>query len=307
MTDRILLDCGSSGAFGWSSISKFLVCPQLFFWHEKLTRERGSGSGIGAEEPLVRGSIGHAGLAHLYHRQRCTQEGRSFEDHYSPIEAMAMVAAKAGELGERMLPVAMRTVRGYVDHYVNERYRTVGVERFAKIDFHGFPYTARIDWEFEDRGGKVWIVDHKLVSKLEGKVFSRYTLSGQMLGLTHIGARTWGDKFGGVLVNFLGVNPQGYIRKPLDPSPWMLSRFPGVIARAHESIAAMREKLAADPEWIIPATPSEHTCWPYNRPCPMFELCRWGSGRAAIAAEEKIVEIGATKEEVDLGIDIFGG
>lgn len=301
---KILLDCGSSGPFGWSSISRFLVCPQLYFWHDKLVRERGPGSGIGAEEPLVRGSIGHAGLAHLYTRVKCVQEGRSFDEWYSPVEAMVRVAAKAGPMGAAMLPVAAQAVQAYVARYSQDRFRVVGVERFAQIDFHGFPYTARIDLEYEDRAGLIWICDHKFVSKIEGKVYSRYTLSGQMLGLAHIGARAYGDRFGGVLVNFIGIRPSGFLRKVCDPAPWMLMRFPDVIARAHEQIAAYRAKLAEDPSWVIPATPSEHTCWPYNRPCPMFELCRWGSGSAAIAAEE---DGDGDRENDNSPVDIFAG
>jgi hypothetical protein len=189
---------------------------------------------------------------------------------------MTRSAESFGEVGAGMLPVAARVVRGYAERRTGERHRIVGVERFARIDFHGFPYTARIDLEFEDRAGKVWLVDHKIVYKLEGKVYRRYVLSGQILGLYHIGAKEYGDRFGGVLVNLLGVDPQQYDRVTPDPAPWMLMRYPGVVARAHEQIAAIREKLKADPEYVIPATPSEHTCWPYNRPCPMFEACRWG-------------------------------
>ncbi len=88
--------------------------------------------------------------------------------------------------------------------------------------------------------------------------------------------REYGDRFGGVQVNFLGVNPPGYDRMSPEPVPWMLARFPEIVARAHEGIERERERMREDPAYVLPATPSEHTCFPYNRPCPFFAACRWG-------------------------------
>jgi len=285
---KILLDTGSSGPDGWSSISRYLRCPQLYFWHEAAEAER-DGSGFTQEPPLVRGSIVHAGLAHLYTRQKLAQEGRrdEWDRYWSPREAMELVAEKFEPAGIELLPVAERVVAGYVERRANENLRTIAVERLAVAEFCGWRYTARIDWEYEDRAGKVWIVDHKCVSKLEGKVYQRYTMSGQILGLWHIGASEYGDRFGGVQVNFLGVNPQSYDRVSPGPAPWMLARFPGVVARAHEGIERERERMKRDPEYILPATPSEHTCFPYNQPCPFFSACRWGQieGGATIGVD----------------------
>jgi hypothetical protein len=285
---KILLDTGSSGVDGWSSISRYLRCPQLYFWHEAAEAGWG-GSGFTQEVPLVRGSIVHAGLAHLYTRQRLVQEGREdeFARYYSPREAMERVAEKFEPAGIELLPVAERVVAGYVARRASENLRTIAVERLAVTEFCGWRYTARIDWEYEDRAGKVWITDHKCVSKLEGKVYNRYTMSGQILGLWHIGAREYGAHFGGVQVNFLGVSPQAYDRVSPEPAPWMLARFPGVVARAHEGIERERERMKRDPEYVLPATPSEYTCFPYNRPCPFFEACRWGriEGAATIGVD----------------------
>jgi hypothetical protein len=249
-------------------------CPQLWLWHEAARSE--GRELVRSEEPLVRGSIAHAGLAHLYARQRAIQLGENPNEFYPPSIAMAIVAEKYGALGAELLPVADRVVRGYVARYATENYRVLGVEELVQTTFCGHPYTARVDWIYMDRAQKVWIVDHKCVSKLEGKVYRRYTMSGQILGLWHIGARAYGERFGGVQVNFLAVNPQSYDRVVPEPAPWMLQRFPAVVARAHEGIAGLQKKIAADPSFVAPATPSEHTCWPYSRPCEFFEACRWG-------------------------------
>jgi hypothetical protein len=306
-SSKILLDCGSSGANGWSSISKFMVCPQLYFWNERMRALHGEGAGIGNEAPLVRGSIGHAGLAHLYTRVKLAQEGLGHDDYYSPIEAMALVAQKAGDLGTEMLPIAARVVKAYSRRYATERNRIVAVERLVTTEFHGWPYTARIDLEFEDRAEKVWIVDHKIVHRLEGKVYRRYVMSGQVLGLTHIGARTYGKRFGGVLINLLGVNPRAFDRVPPDPAPWILGRFPEIVARAREGIERVRAELKRDPEYVIPACPSEYTCFPYNHPCPMFEACRWGKtvigerrGTAGVIEENGVVKLATPSSPVDI-------
>lgn len=267
----ILLDTGSSGPNGWSSISRFLRCPELFFWTERVEEEE---KPLPLEAPLVRGSIGHAGLAHLYERARLTQRGEGFGHLLSPTEAMAAVAESFGVLGESQLPVALPVVEAYARRHALERLEIVGVERLATTEFGGHPYTARIDLEYRDNG-KVFFLDHKFVSRIAGKIHRRYTLSGQILGLWHLGAREYGSSFGGVVLNLLGVKPIDFSRSTPEPAPWMLTRFPEIVARAHEGIARERAAMR-EPGYVVQATPSEYTCWPYNRPCPAFESCRWG-------------------------------
>lgn len=281
---KILLNTGSSGKNGWSSISRSR-CLQLYFWHEQEQADGVTASpelrGSSDSSALVRGSIIHVALAHLYARQRASQLDGDPDRFYKPMEAMERVAKSFGEVGAEMLPIATAAVRGYVERYFDERLKIVAVERLVEIEFtsswgSSYPYTARIDLEYEDRSGKIWIMDHKSAASLRGSVYSRYTLSGQILGLMHIGSREYGDRFGGVQLNLIGLNPQAYDRVVPDPAPWMLQRFPGVVARMHEGIEMVRDELARDPKYVIPATPSEVTCVTTYGLCPMFDLCRWG-------------------------------
>ena len=152
-------------------------CPQLYAWgygqagaggeRAKAARER-----FPLRAPLVRGSIGHVGLAHLYARLMAAQNGADPDAYYLPTEAMGLVADSFGELGTSMLPVAARTVRAYAERFAHERWRILGVEEEEETRFGPYLYTARVDLKYMDRAGKVWFLDHKLVNKIEGKVLS---------------------------------------------------------------------------------------------------------------------------------------
>ena len=278
-SSKILIDTGPSRR-GFHRLEAHMRCARLY----ALGYGRAGSGGETAEmsrrrfppaSPLVRGSIGHVGMAHLYARLRAVQRREDPDAYYVPTEAMGIVADSFGELGQEMLPIASRTVRAYAKHYARENIEVLGVEDEEEVNFYDkFLYTARVDLEYRDRSGKVWFADHKLVNKIEGKVLSRYVLSGQFLGLAHLGARKWGDAFAGVAVNLLGVNPISFVRVAPDPAPWMLERFPEMVALTEESIARTEQLISVGRN--TPASPSEFLCYtPYGR-CPAFEMCRWG-------------------------------
>lgn len=272
MTTPILLDAGPSRC-GWHRLEAVLRCPQLYAGKRQ-------GYLDGQREPLVRGSIGHVGLAQLYARLRESQRGGDPERYMRPNEAMTRAAMEFGELGTSMLQVAAPLVKAYADHYGFERLRVLDVEREHETRFHGHLYTARIDLEVEDAAGKVWFYDHKIVSKLETKTFSRYALSGQFLGQTYLGRQAYGDRFAGIRLNILAVGNR-FERAVIDPAPWMLERFPEVVKQANEMIATidMATKVAEERDQPLPffgATTTEVSCMTPYGPCDAFELCRWG-------------------------------
>jgi hypothetical protein len=274
---KILLECGPSER-GFHRLEAYWRCGQLFAWGY-------GGGGSNAErakrfpptEPLVRGSIGHAGLAHLYARLQAVQLGEDPGQFYSSTEAMRLVAETFGELGASMLPVAAGAVADYAKHYGTESPRVIGVERPVETLFEGWRYTARIDLEVEDRAGLVWIVDHKILSSVRASAVRRYTLSGQFLGLQHLGMHVHGERFGGVQLNLIGVSPRGFHREVIDPAPWLLTRYPKLVAQAEEGIARLEaERARLGDAFVAPACPSEQVCWTAYGRCPCFELCRWG-------------------------------
>jgi hypothetical protein len=246
--------------------------------------------------PLVRGTLGHVGLAHYYARLREHRAGRDIHAYLSPDAAMSVVASRFAN-GPGLLPAVSAAVRAYANHYASERssdFEILDVEHEVETQFHGWRYTARLDLVTRE-GGKVWFYDHKFVGKIEDKTLRRYTLSGQFLGQVWLGARLcwtgpaaepgklrvkppnalFEGEFGGIKINLIGMTGPRFVRVTPDPAPWTLRRFPGIVKTAEEQIEALKDTLID--EW--PAAPSEMTCYtPYGE-CEWFDACRWGSVR----------------------------
>lgn len=261
-----LIDSGPSPR-GFHRLESFLRCPTQYWWrHVK-------GVTLPPGDPLVRGTLVHVGLAHHYAFLAATQRKvPSLADTvYAPEEAMGIVAARYAEQGERLLPVARKLLDAYVHRYPGERVRVIGIEQLLETAFEGYRYTARADLVVEDSKGKVWIWDHKVVGRIEDKVFRRYAISGQFHGLAHLGVRTFGPRFAGLLLNVIGVDGRMERRSP-EPAPWLYGRWPHVVADTERQI----ERLADLPVESWPAAASETVCvTPYGL-CDHFEACRWG-------------------------------
>lgn len=284
---RILLDTGPSPR-GWHRLEAFLRCPRLFALGYGRSGESPELAAANLARfpptlPLVRGSIAHVGLAHLYARWAASIEGQDPEVFYRPHEAMRIVAEKYGSLGAELLGPVTELMKAYCARYPKETFKVVGVEKLLEMEFAGkfggspiqIPYTARADLIYEGRDGKVWICDHKCVAKVDSGSTLRYTLSGQFLGLQWLGFHHYGERFGGVVVNFLGMQGPTFHRKVLDPAPYALEKFPATVRMAEEGIARISEDVERGVE--TPGSFSEFTCMtPYGQ-CPAFHLCRFGT------------------------------
>jgi hypothetical protein len=283
MTDssKILLDTGPSSR-GWHRLEAMARCARFYGWRYA------NGRGVGddrladptTDEKLVRGSIGHVGLAHVYARERARKLGENPDRYYFPEEAMELVARKFGSVGLEMLPTAQKAVAAYLQFYATDQFDILGVEKIYSTmvsDSRGrgpYPFTARIDLEYAESSGKIVLVDHKFISKIESKTLKRYTLSGQFLGHRWIGQAVYGDRFGGVVVNLVqvGDNPR-FSRLALPPAPGLEKRFPTTLCDLEERISAA-EAQATSPLDYTPS-PTEMTCMiPYGA-CSYFERCQW--------------------------------
>lgn len=269
----ILIDTGPS-PYGWHSIAQFLRCETAWF-HERREKAAGHES---FREPLVRGSIGHAGLAHHYARAVAVSLGRDPERFHPPTDAMALVARKFGEVGARMLPEALRGFHAHQRAYAVDRDETIGIERLLETQFTddagiSWPYTARADRVVRNRDtGKVWIHDHKFVGRVEDKVFKRYALSGQFAGLAHLGLRYYGDNFAGIVLNVVGCQDQQCGRRQVEPAPWAVQRFPWIVCDARRRMKEADRKPLA----LLPMALNETVCITPYGPCDFFDRCRWG-------------------------------
>jgi hypothetical protein len=262
----VLLDSGPSPR-GFHRLEAFLRCPTLYWW--KYVR----GVKLPTGDPLVRGTIGHVGLAHYYGKIGLTQRGEDPDYLHTVDIAMQLVANKHGDQGQKCHSIVRPLVWRHNALFAHDavRYEIVGVEKLLETSFEGYRYTARADLIVKDKQGLVWILDHKIVGRIEDRVFKRYAASGQFHGLAHLGRRLYGDQFGGCLMNVIGVDGKIERRAP-EPAPWLYSRWPSVVAQTEREI----ERLTPLPieEW--PAASSEVICvTPYGL-CDFFDACRWG-------------------------------
>ncbi len=281
---KILLNTGPS-ARGWHRLEAFLRCPRLFALGYGRSGESEEMMAMNRKrfppaEPLVRGSMAHAGLAHLYARLKASRAGEDPERYYRPSEAVSLVAATFGDMGVELLTPVLGILNAYVARYASEAttMRVVGIEHLLTMEVEpdkpGWPkeilYTARADLIHERTDGKVWIMDHKCVGKIESKSIERYALSGQFLGLQHLGWKTYGECFGGVELNLLGMKGPTFLRQVIDPAPWALEHFLDTVRHVEEGIARFEATGEA------PGSFSEFTCMtPYGK-CPAFHMCRFG-------------------------------
>lgn len=294
-----LIDTGPSPR-GFHRLEAYLTCPMRFYWKRLDSRraeERAAAGGAPitdgwvARTPLIRGTLGHVLLAHHYARAVSVAKGKDPELFYAPTDAAAIVARRYGDLGMSLLVDA---IRGYESHrraYVVERFEVIGIERLMQTHFGPYLYTARADLVVRIREtGKVWIVDHKFVGRIADVTFSRYTLSGQFLGLHHLGAREFGKEFGGVLVNVVGCDDMKCERRAPQPAPYALARYPDTVICAEEEIAERilaEEVLTSDGRdgsiaW--PMAVSEYACvTPYGK-CDFTDRCRWGTANDSTAS-----------------------
>jgi hypothetical protein len=285
---KILLNTGPS-ARGWHRLEAFIRCPRLFALGygrsgESEEMAQANRKRFPPTKQLVRGSMAHAGLAHLYARLKASREGADPEIYYRPSEAVSLVAATFGDMGIELLNPVLGILNAYVARYAGEvtMMRAVGVETPLSMEVEHFykgvralsiashSYTARADLIHERADGKVWIMDHKCVGKIESKSIERYALSGQFLGLQHLGWATYGECFGGVELNLLSMKNHDFLRKVIDPAPWALEHFLDTVRYVEEGIA--RFEMTGE----APGSFSEFTCMtPYGK-CPAFHMCRFG-------------------------------
>lgn len=284
---RILINAGPS-ARGIHRISAFARCPQLFAYEQILKIDQGD------RGPLVRGSIGHVGLAHHFARKRAEQQGTDPDAYYRVDEAMGMAAQSFGEMGMHYLPIAARAVAAYIAQNVFSTKLVLQVEHEARAWIRWAPeyvnvrsdradkkylITQRFDLVYKDDAGKVWIEDHKFVARILSKTISRYTNSAQFHLMQWFGHAIHGDDFGGARLNLIEC-PESADAKVkteqimVEPAPNAVRKFTRNLCDMEEQIADL-EAEGRDP-WDYPAAMHEQVCHtPYGK-CAAFDLCRWG-------------------------------
>lgn len=271
------IDAGSSGEWGWHATELALKCPQAFAYNYRVKWSTAEEDGLPVRPPrsrdaLLKGSLVHQGIAHLYARLRDGDAAWA-----PPHEAIGWAAEKLGEGADKFVELAQRAVRAYEAEYAMDLLEPLHVEEVFAADIHGYRFTQRFDLVARDASGKVVIFDHKTTSMLSSNTASRYTLSGQFLGIANFGRSVWGKEFGGVVINLIAFLSSGFgfKRVPVDPAPQAQRLFPLTVKHARDRIAALDESGADPMEW--PKVLSETVCTTTYGNCEFYNVCRWGT------------------------------
>ena len=284
---RCLLDAGPSER-GWHRVETFLRCPQLYAYKYLLGSLDAPVEGLeDSADPLERGAMGHIGMAHHYARLHASQRGEDPDAFHTPESAVALLGERKG--WQRWIPLASAAVAAYAARYAMDRLEILDVEEVYSAWVGAGPgsprylYTQRADLAARFPDGKIRILDHKFLSRVDSASLKAYSVSGQFLGLAHFGRARWGDAFGGVLVNAIvvggldpttGAGTTTFRRAAPPPAPWAAYCHPLAVKDAEEEIA----KLAASGRspWEYPKRLNEAICRGRYGFCGGHALCALG-------------------------------
>ena len=278
--DRILLFTGPSPNSAHRT-ETFAICPRRrgFDFH-------------GEQEPgkpwhtpaTARGTLMHVALAHHYRRIQATQDGDDPDQWWEPAIAVALLAKQTegptGAIMEGQVTHVQEAYTAYKAHYAFEKFRVRAVEQVVEIPVPGTGgpgepacKTARLDLIYENRAGKLILCDHKSTGRIVKQHPWFYARTGQFLLMRWLGA-SFGDRFGGVLLNMVQVGQAGpkFERPNLDPVPGFLASYPLYLSYYEPQRLAFEESGLPPELW--PPLPSEHTCFGRYAPgCPHASKC----------------------------------
>jgi len=240
-------------------------------------KKEGSGT---KSQALVRGSLIHLALAQHYAKMRASQEGSPVEAWCDPEEAVQLIAKL--EKVEEHAQYAIEAYRAYCRVYPFEdekqSKRIIGVEDLLHTTIAGkYLFTGRMDLVYEDLGGRVFAEDHKTTGRLTSAHKEYYSISGQLLGYSHLAREKYGERYAGMKVNLIqhGDSPK-FERLTLPRSPNLESKFERIVVDIEESIERMQATGRDYDDW--PKAVNEMTCFGRYGACAYIDQCRFGIG-----------------------------
>jgi hypothetical protein len=270
-----LIGTGPSSPLSGHKIDSFIKCPQLWAYSNLIEPDP---IGPRGESPaLIKGSLGHQGLAHYYRRLQAEQEGEDPEKWLSATQAIELRGAQEGPSWQEFVTLAQTTVRAYARHYDGQQIKVRGVESVFALEGPGWKVTRSADLVVE-AAGVMRIIDHKFVGRLTKTTVDRYALSGQFLDYALIGQEAWGERFGGTYLNLIewpkGKSTPHFLQALAPAAPNAVAARRDALARAHA--AKDHLAMAKTEPWAYPKRLHEQVCTgPYGH-CKAYELCRFG-------------------------------
>jgi hypothetical protein len=190
------------------------------------------------------------------------------------VEGMPQIIAVEHLLGGWFDEVGM--VDPPADADARMRLMAGGPAEWAVLARLGGPYyhSARADWIYK-QAGYYWIGDTKTAYKIDRTKIDGYAMSGQVHGLTWFGMHAYGEKFGGISIDFAVMSTQKFPLHRMPYAPGAVRDFPQTVVDAEERIAGLLQ--SGRPFDRYPKTLNEQSCVRrYGPRCPHYEFCRLG-------------------------------
>lgn len=173
-------------------IDAFTHCPQ--YWRLRYGSD-GTGLNSDSDQPaLLRGTLFHVGLAHLYARRLARQVGTDPARYLPPAAAVEALAGARSPVWREHVPVILYALEHYRNYYadLDNTLTFLGVERTFHLRGLPRPHTRSEDLVYRGQDGRVYFNDHKTTGRLTDDVVEQYALDGTFLDGELIGRQTLG-------------------------------------------------------------------------------------------------------------------
>jgi hypothetical protein len=260
---------------GWHRLQQAAECLQKFAWQYEAPKLDGKPKKI--SPPLAKGSLIHLALAQHYARIRAVQQGNDPEEWCEPKEAVELISQMEGT--NEFAHVATEAYDAYCLEYPHdhEEMEILEIEDLASTKVDGkYLLTGRLDLVYRDLGGRVWAMDHKTTAYLKSSHKQFYTVSGQLLGYSHMAREKYGEDYAGMKLNLIQHGKHKFSRLTLPRSPNLESKFPRIVIDIEESIERMQASGRDFDDW--PKATNELTCYHRYGACKFIDQCRYGAG-----------------------------
>jgi len=292
--DMIILDTGPSqrGAHRIMTAGK---CLRQYAYDVQASQ----GTKATSKNPaFMVGTMLHLMLAHRYARKAFTDGADTLDaadrvltredapNILTPIDALTeFIFRDASGMADQFHTKVLAAYQAYDLKYGAEsKWHVIGVECQYKVNLPGLPpelslYTQRADLVVRDvHTDLIYIIDHKKAYEISAKTASQYTLHAQFLGYVKLGQHFYKDKFGGVILNRIRVEPPQFSRTIVEPAPRAVADYVRNVVGIEKMVQFCSDTFGSpmsQPEtW--PASFSEEVCYGKYGKCKYFERCRFG-------------------------------
>jgi hypothetical protein len=260
---------------GWHRLQQAAECLQKFAWqYEAPKREADTKK---TSPALAKGSLIHLALAQHYARIRARQRGLDPEEWCEPKEAVELISKL--EQTEAFAQVSIDAYEAYRLNYPHDEQEMeiLDIEELASTKIDGrYLLTGRLDLVYRDLGGRVWAMDHKTTAYLKSSHKQFYTVSGQLLGYSHMAREKYGEDYAGMKLNLVQHGKPKFDRLTLPRSPNLESKFPRIVVDIEEAIERVQASGRDFDDW--PKAINELTCYHRYGACKFIDQCRHGAG-----------------------------